>query len=225
MLKVERLLKRFEIKVLKEKSIMGCQEVSFEVRRGEFLALFGPSGSGKSTVLKCIYRTYIPTSGDIRYHSESFGWINLSTSSERTILELRRKEIAYVSQFFQAIPRLTALELVMEPLLRKNGMPYEEAKKIAVELLERLGLQKELFDAYPSTFSGGQQQKINIARAIITKPKLLLLDEPTASLDQKSASVVLELLKELKEEGTAMVGVFHNLEHMKAIADRVYEIP
>lgn len=224
MLKVDNLSKVFNIHILGNKIIEGCSGVSFVVERGEFLSILGPSGAGKSTILKCIYRTYIPTSGNIYYDSLLYGKINLSTLPDHMVLTLRHREIGYISQFLKVIPRVSAIDLVSEPLLLKNGASPKEAKKMAGELLERLNISPKLFDAYPSTFSGGEQQRINIARAIIWKPRFLLLDEPTASLDRDSTSVVMELLKELKNEGTSMVGIFHDERLVESIADKTYKL-
>jgi len=224
LLKVHNLSKVFNLYIFGGKTIKGCDGVIFNVDKGEFLGLAGPSGVGKSTILKCIYRTYLPTSGDIWYDSIMFGKVNLSTISDHMVIGLRHKEIGYVSQFLKVIPRVSAIDVVAEPLLIRNGTSAKEARKKAGELLERLNIPQYLFDAYPSTFSGGEQQRINIARAIIWKPRLLLLDEPTASLDKDSSAIVVELLKELKSEGVSMIGIFHDERLMESITDRVYRV-
>ena len=194
------------------------------VPEGGFLGLSGPSGAGKSSILKCIYRTYLPTSGEVWYDSLLFGKVNLAEIADNMIIDIRHKEIGYVSQFLKIIPRVAAVDIVAEPLLMKNGMSLMEAKTSARDLLERLEIPPHLFDAYPATFSGGEQQRINIARAIIWKPRLLLLDEPTASLDSHSVSIVVALLKELRTQGTSMIGIFHDHELMTAVTDSVYRI-
>lgn len=224
LLKVENLSKRFNIHILGNKIINGCENVSFEVDKNEFLVISGPSGAGKSTILKCIYRTYLPTSGSIIYNSISYGKIDLSTIKDQLVLELRHKEIGYVSQFLRVIPRVSALDLVAEPLLLRNGLSLKEAQNKAGMLLERLNISTKLFDACPSTFSGGEQQRINIARAVIWEPKLLLLDEPTASLDHNSTLIVVDLLKELKEKGISIIGIFHEDKLIKPIIDKIYII-
>lgn len=224
MLKADNLSKVFNIHILGDKVIEGCDGVSFIVERGKFLGISGPSGAGKSTILKCIYRTYLPTGGDIWYDSVLYGRVNLATIADHMVIGLRHKEIGYVSQFLKVIPRVSAINIAAEPLLLKNGTSPEEAKTKAGELLERLNIPPKLFDAYPATFSGGEQQRVNIARAIIWKPRLLLLDEPTASLDKGSTAIVAELLKELRSEGTSMVGIFHDEKLMESITDRVYRV-
>lgn len=224
MISVDNLAKTFTLHTLGGKRLAACHGVSFRVAHGNFLGLSGPSGAGKSTVLKCLYRTYLPEGGTIRYQSAGFGEVDLATLPDRAILELRRREIGYVSQFLKVIPRVSALEVVMEPMLRQNGLSRDEARNRAGILLERLRIPPKLFDAYPATFSGGEQQRVNIARAIGWKPRLLLLDEPTASLDQQSAAIVLELLAELRREGTTMIGIFHDQELLATVADQVCRI-
>jgi alpha-D-ribose 1-methylphosphonate 5-triphosphate synthase subunit PhnL len=140
------------------------------------------------------------------------------------VIDLRHKEIGYVAQFLKVIPRVSAVDIVAEPLLLKNGLSPAEAKIKAAQLLARLHIPAKLFDAYPATFSGGEQQRVNIARAIIWKPRLLLLDEPTASLDRGFTAIVVELLKELRQEGTSMVGIFHDEGLMGSIVDRIYKV-
>lgn len=224
MLSVNQLNKSFNVQILGDKHIPGCKEISFKVKPGEFFALSGPSGAGKSTVLKCIYRTYLPGSGQIWYDSENFGRVDLATATDRLLIEIRNQEMGYVSQFLKVIPRVSAIDLVMEPILTRNGLSPEEARSRAESLLEKLRIPAELYDAYPATFSGGEQQRINIARAIGWKPRLLLLDEPTASLDAASIDRVLELLEELRKEGTTMVGIFHDQKIMEATASTVYPV-
>ncbi len=224
MLEVDNLSKTFRIHILGGKVIEGCSGVSFSVAEGGFLGLSGPSGTGKSTVLKCIYRTYLPTGGDIWYDSIAYGRINLAKAADPVVLEIRNKEVGYVSQFFRVIPRVSAIEIVAEPLLTRKGLSEGEAKKSAVEILERLNIPSNLFDAYPSTFSGGEQQRLNIARAVIWKPRLLLLDEPTASLDKDSVAVAIELLRELREQGTSVIGIFHDNGLMTSITDSTYRV-
>lgn len=224
LLKVDNLSKVFNIHIIGDKVIEGCNDISFVVERGEFLGISGPSGAGKSTILKCIYRTYLPTDGDIWYDSVLYGQVNLAAIADHMVIGLRHKEIGYVSQFLKVIPRVSAIDIVAEPLLLKNGASPEEAKTKAGGLLERLNIPKKLFDAYPVTFSGGEQQRVNIARAIIWKPRLLLLDEPIASLDKGSAAIVVDLLKELRGEGTSMIGIFHDNELMQSITNRICKV-
>jgi alpha-D-ribose 1-methylphosphonate 5-triphosphate synthase subunit PhnL len=219
-LSVEGLSKRFALHALGGRIIEGCPPIGLEVPAGAFVALAGPSGSGKSTVLKCIYRTYLPTAGHIRYRSARRGVVDLATASDRLVLELRAAEIGFVSQFLRVIPRVPALEVVAQPLL-DAGVPPDRAREEARDVLDRLRIPRALHDASPATFSGGEQQRVNIARALARAPRLLLLDEPTASLDAASASLVLAELRALQARGTTILGVFHDHALIAAVADRV----
>lgn len=224
MLKVDNLSKTFHIHILGNKVINALRGISFHVKRGEFLGISGASGSGKSTILKCIYRTYLSTEGRIWFDASVHGELDIASAPNQTVLDIRRKDIGYISQFLKIIPRVPAIDIVAEPLVTKKRMPPHEAKKIAGELLRKLNIPDYLFDAYPSSFSGGEQQRVNIARAVIWAPRLLLLDEPTSSLDKSSTDIVIELLMMLKEHGTTMIGIFHDRNIMDLITDKTYEI-
>ncbi len=223
MLTVENLGKEFTVHQLGGRRLLGCAEVNFRIGPGRALALSGHSGAGKSSILKCIYRTYLPTSGRIIYQSTAWGPVDLAGLPEARILELRRREIGYVTQFLRVVPRVPAVEVVAEPLLNA-GQPADQARAVAAELLLRLNLPPALLDAYPVNFSGGEQQRVNIARAVIARPRLLLLDEPTASLDQDAVSRVSELLRDLRRQGTTMVMIFHDPQLMRLLADEIYEL-
>jgi alpha-D-ribose 1-methylphosphonate 5-triphosphate synthase subunit PhnL len=223
MLHVENLSKIFTIHGLGGKKIAGFRDVSFHVKQDGAIALNGPSGSGKSSILKCIYRTYSPSAGRIRFTS-TLGSIDLATASEHAVLHLRKQEIGYVTQFLKVLPRLPAVDVVAEPLV-DGPDSLGPARKKAAALLERLRIPQELFDANPATFSGGEKQRINVARAIIGRPRLLLLDEPTASLDKALMDTVIELLMELRSQGTVIVMVFHDRSVMESLADDIYEMP
>jgi alpha-D-ribose 1-methylphosphonate 5-triphosphate synthase subunit PhnL len=224
MLVVENLSKRFRLHMQGGIDVQALEGVSFEVHRGEFVGLSGPSGAGKSTALKCVHRTYLPTSGTIRFLSSNRGEVDLATLPEREILELRRSEIGFVSQFLRVIPRVATIDLVAEPLRTRMAISHDEARRQAADLLDRLRIPRNLFSAYPATFSGGEQQRVNIARAVGWRPSLLLLDEPTASLDRASAEIALGLLSELRDEGCTIVGIFHDPELLSRIADRTIRI-
>ncbi|MDR1389799.1 MAG: phosphonate C-P lyase system protein PhnL [Treponema sp.] len=222
MLGLKDLSKTFTLHIRGGLTIQSFEHVSFETRAGSLLALTGPSGIGKSSLLKCIYRSYIPTSGQILYTTEK-GAVDLAAASDWEILELRRSGIAYVSQFFHVMPRVSALEILMDPLLIR-GIARNEAADQAKDLLARAGLGKNLWDLYPATFSGGEKQRLNILRAVIRKPRLLLLDEPTASLDRGYKERIMEMIGALKKEGTAMVGVFHDRDALLGLSDSRYDL-
>jgi alpha-D-ribose 1-methylphosphonate 5-triphosphate synthase subunit PhnL len=193
-----------------------------EVRAGECLALHGPSGSGKSTLLRCLYGNCKPDAGAIRVrHGE--GMVDVVTAAPRAVLTLRTHSLGYVSQFLRAIPRVAALDVVAEPL-RARGVAVEPARERAAELLARLRIPERLWPLAPATFSGGEQQRVNIARGFAAGHPILLLDEPTASLDARNRAVVVALIEEAKAAGTAMVGVFHDEEVREAVANRTYDM-
>jgi alpha-D-ribose 1-methylphosphonate 5-triphosphate synthase subunit PhnL len=223
MLAVNNLSKHFTMHIRGGVCIPSFSEVSFEARRGALLAVTGPSGIGKSSLLKCIYRTYLPSSGQILYRTATGEEIDLASAGDWDILALRRTEIGYVSQFFQVMPRVPALEILMEPLIAR-GVTGQEAREQAETMLFRVGLERSLWEMYPSTFSGGEKQRLNIVRAVITKPRLLLLDEPTASLDRGCKEKVMEMILALKAKGTAMIGVFHDRDALLRLADSRYDL-
>jgi len=205
------------------KYIRGVQGIKMEIDEGEFIGIIGRSGSGKSTILKCIYRTYIPQEGEIWYNSSKFGRLNLCEASERQMVYLRKNEIGYVSQFLNIMPRTTAREII-EQAVEEMGFDNKYAQDQAEFMLSHFELDKELWDSYPNTFSGGEKLRLNIARAMVKRPRLLLLDEPTASLDDESKLKVRDLIKQLKSEGTTMIGIFHDMDFMTGLCDRKYNM-
>ena len=190
--------------------------LNFVLRAGEFVLVSGPNGVGKSTLLRTLYRTCRPTGGQALYHSVQ-GEIDLAAAADVDISLLRRQEIGMVSQFLRPRPRVSALDLVAEPLLDDG---QQGAHDQAAALLSDFGLRRDLWAAYPSTFSGGEQQKVNLARALIRPARLLLLDEPTASLDPLARKALQARLALLKAGGTALLGVFHHPEDVAGLIDR-----
>ncbi|WP_040984284.1 phosphonate C-P lyase system protein PhnL [Oceanobacillus jeddahense] len=205
------------------KRIPAVGQVQFTLHTGEFIGIIGKSGSGKSTILKSIYRTYLPDRGEILYNSKQFGKIDLARATEREIIFLRKNEIGYVSQFLNVMPRTTCRELVQNALL-EMGEIKENAQVEAEKVLTHFEMDAELWDSYPKTFSGGEKLRLNIAIATVKKPRLLLLDEPTASLDQKSKIKVREMIEKLKHQGTTLIGIFHDIEFMEGLCDKVFEM-
>lgn len=218
-LEINQLSKNFLLHILNEKHIPALEDINFSMDQGEIIGLTGKSGSGKSSLMKCIYRTYLASSGEMFYDSALYGRIDLLRASENQILRIRRAEMTYCSQFLHVIPRVSAVEVVAESLIVK-GENESEALDKARDFLDRLGLPRELWDAYPSTFSGGEQQRINVARSIISKPRFLLIDEPTASLDQRTKDVVIEAILEMKQCGTSVVLITHDSYTLEKLADR-----
>ena len=197
-------------------------DFTFKVRAGECVALAGVSGAGKSTFLKCLYGNYKPESGDVWIRHRD-GYVNIAKAEPRAILDVRRDSISYVSQFLRVVPRVSARDIVAERLLER-GLDWDAATAKATDLLSRLNISAKLHRLPPATFSGGEQQRVNLARGFVAPSSLLLLDEPTASLDADNRQVVVKLIGEAKEQGTAVVGIFHDLEIRNAVADRVFDI-
>ena len=196
--------------------------VSFSIRAGECTVLGGPSGAGKSSILKMLYGNYAVDEGQIIVRHED-GLIDLANASPRTVLAVRRQTIGYVSQFLRTVPRVSALDVVAEPLVER-GEEREVARGKARALLAQLNLPEKLWALPPATFSGGEQQRVNIARGFISDLPILLLDEPTASLDAANRAVVVELIDEKKRNGVAMVAIVHDDEIRHLIADRIVDV-
>lgn len=193
-------------------------DLNFTVSAGECLVLHGQSGAGKSTLLRTLYGNYLPAGGSIRVRHEG-EWLELVGAQPREVLEVRQRTLGYVSQFLRVIPRVSTLDVVMEPALAR-GWSKDNAKSRAEHLLARLNIPQRLWQLAPGTFSGGEQQRVNIARGFMVTWPVMLLDEPTASLDDTNRQVVLELMHEAKAEGAALIGIFHDRTAREAVADR-----
>ncbi|MDO8286095.1 MAG: phosphonate C-P lyase system protein PhnL [Rhodoferax sp.] len=196
--------------------------IDLRVNPGECLALTGHSGSGKSSLLRCLYGNYAASSGDVRIRHEG-QWMSLTTALPRDVFEVRRRTMGYVSQFLRVIPRVSTLDIVADPL-RRLGVNAESARSQAAQWLTRLNLHEHLWHLPPATFSGGEQQRVNIAHGMITRPPVLLLDEPTASLDADNRAVVVELIHAARASGSAIVGIFHDDEVREAVATRSFDV-
>jgi alpha-D-ribose 1-methylphosphonate 5-triphosphate synthase subunit PhnL len=196
--------------------------VSFHVEPGECVVLSGPSGAGKSSILKMIFGNYRCDGGriNIRHHGAV---LDLAKAEPRQVLSVRRVTVGYVSQFLRAVPRVATIDVVAEALI-VNGTPRPEAREKAGTLLHRLNIPERLWALPPSTFSGGEQQRVNIARGFISNLPILLLDEPTASLDAANRAVVVELIGQKKRQGVAMVAIVHDDEIRHLIADRIVDV-
>jgi alpha-D-ribose 1-methylphosphonate 5-triphosphate synthase subunit PhnL len=198
------------------------RDVSFQLSPGECVVLGGPSGVGKSSILRMIYGNYAVDGGEILVRREG-EYADLAAGDPRTVLRLRADAIGYVSQFLRAVPRVSALDVVAEPLVSR-GVDRAEARDRAASLLARLNLPAALFELPPATFSGGEKQRVNIARGFITDHPVLLLDEPTASLDAVNSDVVCDMIEARKEAGTAILGIFHDELVRARVATRVLDV-
>ncbi len=196
--------------------------VSFSVASGECVVLGGPSGIGKSSVLKMLYGNYAVDHGQILVNHAG-RIVDIASADPRTVLEVRRGTLGYVSQFLRTVPRVSTLDVVAEPLVAR-GVAADQARERASELLSRLNLPRDLWQLPPSTFSGGEQQRVNIARGFITDHAVLLLDEPTASLDAANRALVVSMIRAKKEAGVALLGIFHDEEVREAVADRILDV-
>ncbi len=223
MLEVQELKKDFHMHLVDGRVIEPLKGISFRVNCGQTFIISGKSGAGKTSILKCIYRTYLTTGGNIWYDSQLFGRVNIAKASEETVVRLRERELGFCSQFLKVLPRVPALDVTAEPLVRL-GVEREKAVSEAARWLQRLGIEESRWQASPVTFSGGEQQRLNLARAFIAAPRLLLLDEPTASLDGVSKSIVLEMIAEAKKAGVTILTVSHDTESLKALADEMYSL-
>ncbi len=191
---------------------------SLTVAAGECVALVGNSGAGKSTLMRMIWGNYLCGSGSIRV-----GGVDVSGAEPREVLHMRREVLGYVSQFLRVVPRVPTLDVVAEPALA-GGVPRDKALDRARGLLARLNVPERLWGLSPTTFSGGEQQRVNIARGFVHDLPAMLLDEPTASLDATNRAVVLDLILEAKARGAAIVGIFHDAAGRAAVCDREIDV-
>lgn len=196
--------------------------VDLDVYAGECIALAGPSGAGKSTLMRSLYGNYRADGGRVLVCHQG-AMIDIAQADARTILAIRRETLGYVSQFLRVVPRVGALDLVAEAAVERGAEP-DAARARAERLLLRLNIPRRLHALPPATFSGGEQQRVNLARGFIAGNPVLLLDEPTAALDTANRAVVIALIREAKAQGAAIVGIFHDAEMRGAVADRTFEM-
>ena len=222
MLRIDNLAKTFLLHNQGAKKLPVFQNISFQVKAGECLVLTGASGTGKSTLLRAIYANYLVQSGTINIRHEN-KWVDLASASPHEVLDIRKKTLGYVSQFLRVIPRISTIDLVCEPLL-VQGKLIKPAKAQAKKLLNKLSIPESLWDLPPATFSGGEQQRVNIARTLIQDYPILLLDEPTASLDEKNRDAVIELINEARNQGTAVVGIFHEKYVRESVGTKMFNV-
>jgi len=221
-LDIAGLEKRFLLHLQGGAEIAVFDRLDLRLEAGECLALTGPSGRGKSSLLKLVYGTYRANAGGIRV-LHGGAWVDIVTAEPRIVLEIRRRTVGYVTQFLRVVPRVPAVEVVAEPLMLR-GVGREEALAAAGELLRELNIPERLWPLSPSTFSGGEQQRVNIARGLAAPCPILLLDEPTASLDPENRARVLRLIERRRQAGASIMGIFHDAEDRGAVCTRSFDL-
>ncbi|WP_299077575.1 phosphonate C-P lyase system protein PhnL [uncultured Ruegeria sp.] len=218
MIELKNVKKTFTLHNQGSAVIEVVNDVSFAVARGECVALTGASGAGKSTLMRMIYGNYLTQAGQIR-----IGDTDIAQAEPRDIIALRRKVLGYVSQFLRVVPRVPTLDVVAEPL-RATGASTDAAAERAKALLTQLNIPQRLWSLSPTTFSGGEQQRVNIARGFALSFPAMLLDEPTASLDAANREVVLTLIEQAKARGAAIIGIFHDEAARARVCDREIDV-
>lgn len=219
-LEVRGLVKSFTLHTIDGRVVSALHGVDLDVAAGEHVALAGQSGAGKSSLLRCVYRTYLPSAGAVWFRTSSGETVDLVGLSDAELADLRGHEIGYVSQFLRAEPRRPVLDLVARAGVAR-GMPVAQARDAAAEALRRLGIEERLWAVHATVLSGGQKQRINLAAGTISPPRLLLLDEPVSALDPANREAVLAMIGELTHAGVAVLSVFHDLEAIERLATRV----
>nr|WP_322107974.1 phosphonate C-P lyase system protein PhnL [uncultured Dongia sp.] len=219
---VRGIAKNFRLHTQGDVEIGVFQELSLSVDFGSCVALHGPSGCGKSTLLRALYANYRVDRGTIGVRHDG-GWVDMARAAPREILAVRQRSLGYVSQFLRVIPRVATLDIVAEPL-RQRGVADDAAREQAAILLRRVNIPERLWELAPSTFSGGEQQRVNIARGFIADFPILLLDEPTAALDAENGAIVAEMILEAKAQDRAIVGIFHDAAIRAKVCDHLFEL-
>jgi alpha-D-ribose 1-methylphosphonate 5-triphosphate synthase subunit PhnL len=222
LLKVDRVGKSFTMHLQGSTRLPVVQDVSFDVAAGECVVLGGPSGAGKSSLLKIVYGNYRCDHGSVLV-ADADETVDVAAAEPRRMIRLRRTRLAYVSQFLRVIPRVSALDLVVQAAV-EFGLAEDEGRRRARDLLTRLNVPEPLWTLAPATFSGGEQQRINIARGFVADHDVLLLDEPTASLDATNRAAVVDLILAKKRRGTALLGIFHDEDVRDRVADRIVDV-
>ena len=221
-LKINNVEKSFLLHSQGGVKIPVISDVNLIVEAGDAIALSGQSGSGKSSLMRMIYGNYLCNQGEIliKHHDE---WVNIVGAQPRQVLSIRQDTLGYISQFLRIIPRVPTLQIVAEPL-KSRGASEVEAKEKASELLSLLNIPENLWSLSPVTFSGGEQQRVNIARGFMAHYPILLLDEPTASLDATNRNIVIDLIQKARKSGTAIIGIFHDEAVRDAVSTKVFNI-
>jgi alpha-D-ribose 1-methylphosphonate 5-triphosphate synthase subunit PhnL len=218
-LAVQGLHKRFRVHSI-ERDVHALRGVDLRVGAGEHVALIGTSGAGKSTLLKCVWRSYRPSSGEIWLGHRDGTRTDLAAADDRQVAQIRRREIGYVGQFLRAEPRRSVMDVVSRAGIRR-GAALSAAVDLAADALRAVDIAEDLWSTSPTVLSGGEQQRVNLAAGTLNPPRLLLLDEPVASLDARNRDSVLDLVARLTAQGVAVLSVFHDLEAVRVLATRV----
>jgi len=216
-LRIRGLRKSFVLHAVDGRTVNGLAGVDLDLHEREHVCLAGLSGAGKSSLLKCVHRTYVADAGSVEYRCDVVDLLRLDESS---VAALRAAEIGYVSQFLRAEPRRGVLDVVVRAA-RRMGVGADEASERAAAVLRRLNIAESLWQTYPTLLSGGEKQRVNLAAGIVVAPRLLLLDEPVSALDPTNRSAVLSVIAELTEAGASVLSVFHDLDAIRRLADRV----
>ncbi|MDP4589529.1 MAG: phosphonate C-P lyase system protein PhnL [Burkholderiaceae bacterium] len=227
MLQMKQVSKRFTLHHQHGTELNVLHNVTLTLSAGECLVLDGPSGMGKSTLLKLAYANYSATSGLIEVSQANNQLLELTRATPRELIQMRRETMGYVSQFLRVIPRVSALDVVAEPLIDEatdQPQAIDDAREKARTWLTRLRIPERLWGLPPATFSGGEQQRINIARNLIKPRPILLLDEPTASLDAANTKTVIDIIQEAVSRGAAVMGIFHDTQVGQAVATRHIDV-
>ena len=219
-LTIRDLRKSFTLHAVDGRTVPALDGVDLDVAPGEHVALAGTSGAGKSSLLKCVYRTYLPSSGSVRFRRTDGADVELTALTDSEMADLRADEIGYVSQFLRAEPRRGTLDVVARAGVRR-GMDPDAAREAAAEALRRVRIDERLWGTFPTVLSGGEKQRVNLAAGTIEPPRLLLLDEPVSALDPANREAVLDLIGDLAGRGVAVLAVFHDLDAMLRLATRV----
>lgn len=223
LLQLRDVAKQFVLHGAGGRRVDALRDIHADLPEGSFTALAGPSGAGKSSLLKCLYRTYLPSSGEIRYRTTAGGWVDLAILPDADVADLRERDIGYVSQFLRAEPRRTAEQVVTRAGVRR-GMDPARALQAAREVLAGLNLAEPLWSTPPVLLSGGEQQRVNLAASLLEPPRLLLLDEPVSALDPANREAVLTRCEALVGLGVTVVATLHDHDAIRRLADQVIVI-
>ncbi len=220
LLSIRELTKSFTLHAVDGRVVEGLRGVDLDIDEGRHVALAGLSGAGKSSLLKCVHRTYLADSGSILYRRIGGALVDLVGLDDTAMADLRERDIGYVSQFLRAEPRRGVHDVVTRAAVRM-GADVDDAAERAAAILRRVNIDEKLWGTYPTLLSGGEKQRVNLAAGIVVPPRLLLLDEPVSALDPENRLAALDVIADLTERGATVLSVFHDLDAIRRLADRV----